>query len=154
MMIKLDTTKVFSLVGPVFSGLAVLILLGALIGVIFFTALDWQWVAFLSGILFASVMSLVVRASRVEWRAARRTGQLQRFRDRLNEEAQRAATLQKDLEEEHRRHESYRDRLTQELTAHERDSRAMKSVEGMLVLIADSLPSLIMYADRGLICRF
>jgi hypothetical protein len=39
--------------------LATLVLIVLLVFTIFFTALDWQWIAFLSGILFAALLSLV-----------------------------------------------------------------------------------------------
>jgi hypothetical protein len=62
---------------------------GVLLTTIYFTLLDWAWVTFLGGVLFAAVIALASRASRAEWAITSRTEQLVRLRDELI--AERAA---------------------------------------------------------------
>jgi hypothetical protein len=46
------------------------------IATIYFTLFDLQWLAFLGGILFASIASMASQASKAEWLIIRRTRQL------------------------------------------------------------------------------
>ena len=48
---------------------------------IYFTWLDIQWLAFLGGVLLAAVLALASQVSKAEGRAARRTKQLQKYRE-------------------------------------------------------------------------
>jgi protein-S-isoprenylcysteine O-methyltransferase Ste14 len=52
--------------------LVTLVLIVLLMFTMFFTDFDWQWVVFLAGILFASVLSLVSYSWKSGWRNARR----------------------------------------------------------------------------------
>ena len=52
--------------------LVTLVLIVLLLFTMFFTEFDWQWVTFLAGILFASVLALVSAAMKSGWRTARR----------------------------------------------------------------------------------
>lgn len=53
-----------------------LILIVLLVFTMFLTEFDWQWVAFLTGILFASVLSLVSASVKSGWRNARRAAEV------------------------------------------------------------------------------
>ncbi len=72
--------------GPFAVAIAVVLLIAALLGAIYFTGLSWEWIVFLSGILTAAVLSMVSRAAGIEWRLARRTAQLAKCRERLVQE--------------------------------------------------------------------
>ena len=57
---------------PYVSAAAVIATATVLVLTIFFTAFDLQWIAFLAGVLIASILALASRASRAEWQVARR----------------------------------------------------------------------------------
>ena len=65
---------------------------GVLLSTIYFTLLDWQWVAFLGGVLFAALLALASRALQAEWAISRRVAELTRVRDELSRET--AAKMQ------------------------------------------------------------
>ncbi len=67
--------------------IGVVVLLAMLLGTIYFTWLELRWVPFLVGILAASILALVSRASRAEWTIRRRTAQLSLAREKLAKEA-------------------------------------------------------------------
>ena len=57
----------FMTVSPYLGALGVVVLLAMLLGTIYYTWLELRWVPFLAGILVASILALVSRASRAEW---------------------------------------------------------------------------------------
>src|SRR5258708_24628940 len=67
--------------------IGVVVLLVMLLGTMYFTWLDLHWFPFLAGVLAASILALVSRASRAEWTILRRTAQLSLARDKLGKEA-------------------------------------------------------------------
>jgi PAS domain S-box-containing protein len=77
----------FRKVNPSLGASAVLALLAALLGAIYFTWLDLPWTTFLSGVLCASVLGMVASSSRAEWRLARRNLQLAELRKKINQES-------------------------------------------------------------------
>jgi PAS domain S-box-containing protein len=87
----------FRKVNPYLGALAVLLLLAALLGAIYFTWFDLQWTAFLAGVLFASVLAMVASASRAEWRIARRNLQLAALREKLAQENMLRLRAEKEL---------------------------------------------------------
>ena len=110
-----------------FLGVALTVLLGVmLIATIYFTLFDLEWIAFLSGVLFAAIAATATQASKSQWITARRTRQLQRTKDTL---AAQNARL-----------------------AHTAD--ALKAAEARLRLIANALPAMIVYVDREDYCRY
>lgn len=103
------------------------VLLGAgLIATIYFTLLDWQWVAFLSGILSAALLALASRASQVEWRIARRNVQILRSKESL----------------------------AQETIARKRAEEQSRASDEKLRFFSDALPTMLVYVDTGLRFRF
>lgn len=76
----------FMTVSPYLGAIGVIVLLAMLLGTIYFTWLELRWVPFLSGILVASILALVSRASRAEWTIRRRTAQLASTREKLAKE--------------------------------------------------------------------
>ena len=68
--------------------MAVMTIAGLLVFTIYFTELGVQWITFLTGILIASIISMVSRTARAEWIIARRTAQLKSIKDKLDKETQ------------------------------------------------------------------
>ncbi len=87
----------FQNVNGTFEALSVLAVLGALLGAIYFTLFDFRWTVFLAGVLFASVLAMVARASRTEWRSARRNLQLVTLRRTLAQESTLRLRAEKEL---------------------------------------------------------
>jgi len=92
------------------------------IATIYFTLFDLQWLAFLGGILFASIASMASQASKAEWLIIRRTRQLERMRESLAKAESRA-------------------RIADE---------GMRATLGRMRMIGDTLPAPIFYLDRDL----
>ena len=78
---------------------ATLVLIGLLVFTIFFTAFDWQWIAFLSGMLLAAVLSLVSASWKSSWRIARRTAEAARFKALYAAEREQQRHAQEALEQ-------------------------------------------------------
>ena len=102
--------------GVLAPSIATLVLVVLLVFTVFFTALEWQWIAFLSGILFAAVLSLASASWKSSTRLARRTADATRFKELYDVER-----------EQHRR---AREMLEREIALHQRLARnadALKS---------------------------
>lgn len=113
---------------PVQHLLTVLVTLGVgalLIVTIHFTLFDLQWLTFLGGILFAAILSLASQASKSEWLIARRTRQLERMKEQVEQEKTRGRVAEESL--------------------HALEARAL--------LVHDMLPLPILYIDRDLRIR-
>jgi len=80
------------------SVLATLVIGGLLVVTIQFTLFDPHWLTFLGGILFAAILSLASQASKSEWVVARRTRQLERVKEQLEQEKKRALTAEESLQ--------------------------------------------------------
>lgn len=119
----LNATRWFRLLFPAALGVLVA---GPLVFVIFFTALEWQWVAFLSGILFSAFLALASRASRAEWRSLRRSSQLAQAKEHLSQESARRRVLE----------------------------AALKEAEEKLALFDTGLPAMLAYVDAERCCRY
>jgi PAS domain S-box-containing protein len=65
-----DKVSLLRTVKPYIAAAAVILTGTALIAAIFFTLLDLQWIAFLAGIVFASILAMTTRAARAETTAA------------------------------------------------------------------------------------
>lgn len=102
-------------------------LLAALLtAVIVWTQFDVLWIAFLGGVLFAALAMLATQASKAHWLATRRTQQLERIRAQLRQEASRG-------------------RLAAD---------AARIAESRLRVLANALPTLILFVDRDERCRY
>ena len=101
--------------------LATLVIGVLLLVTIYFTLLDWQWIIFLSGVLFAALVALASRTSRAEWGNRRRALQLARLKERLAE----ITAAQKTTES------------------------AFRVADEKLQLILDSIPTMLLYLDAG-----
>ncbi|MGH8743911.1 MAG: PAS domain-containing protein, partial [Burkholderiales bacterium] len=145
--------KLYRQLRPYIASLVILVLVSLLIFVIFFTVLEWQWVAFLSGILVASVLAMATRTAQAEWRILRLMAQLNKIKERLAlENAERgrtAATLAMASKHHSKEHE----RLTQELGAHNRTKEELCSMQERLQLMSDALSIMAFYCDEKQLCR-
>lgn len=77
---------------------AAVVVTGAVLGAtIYFTLLDLQWVAFLAGILLASILSMTARAARAEQSAAASLGRLTFAEYQMAGQTQRHVELEQQL---------------------------------------------------------
>ena len=106
--------------------LATIVLGALLLCTIYFTLLDWQWIAFLGGVLFAALLALASRTSHAEWTIARRTAQLTQFKERL----------------------------AHETTARKCAEEAYRASDEKMRLFSDALPTLLVYVDASQRYRF
>lgn len=83
--------------------LAIIGVVVTLVATIFFTQGNLPWIAFLSGILAASVLAEAARASRSEWVLMRRTAQLAAMKDKFELEAGLRRVAEKKNSDDHLR---------------------------------------------------
>ena len=134
--------------------LVTLVLAVLLVFTMFFTQFNWQWVTFLAGILFASVLALVSASLKSGWRTARRAAEAVHFKQRLGAEIEQHRGTREQLERELALHQQDRTRLAKETEAHRlaaNDKRAAESLLGMLELHLDEIA---FYVDRDQRYRF
>lgn len=93
---------------------------------IYWTLFDPTWIAFLGGVLFAALLALASQASRAQWLIARRTKQLERMRNLLSQEAARSRSA----------------------------TEAMRIADHRMLLLANSMTTLILYVDREEHCLY
>lgn len=82
------TRKIFRVVRPFVSAIAVIAAASALVFTIYFTELNLQWATFLTGILVAAILAQVTRTSHTEWVVTRRTAQLSSAKAKFEHETQ------------------------------------------------------------------
>jgi EAL domain-containing protein (putative c-di-GMP-specific phosphodiesterase class I)/PAS domain-containing protein len=131
-----------------------LILIVALVVTMFFTEFDWQWVTFLTGILFASVLSLISATWKSSWRMARRTAEAAHFKQRLAAEIEQHHGAREQLERELALHQQDRTRLAKEIEARRRAAADQLAAETVLDVLRLHLQELAFYVDRDRRYRF
>ena len=131
-----------------------LILIVMLVVTMFFTEFDWQWVTFLTGILFASVLSLISATWKSSWRMARRTAEVAHYRQRLSAETEQHRGAREQLERELALHQQDRTRLVKEIEAHRLDAEGKLAADQLLVLLATNLQEIACFIDRDRRYRF
>jgi PAS domain S-box-containing protein len=112
-------------VGPLVTATAVLVCGTLLVATIHLTLFDLEWPAFLIGVLFASVVSLVCQAIKAQATIVRRTAQLHRTRQLLADQG----------------------------TRFERCTAALKFAEQRFRAFMDAMPMMVLYVDREERCR-
>jgi len=110
---------------PFLTVIAVLVLSIALVITMYYTLLELQWIAFLLGVLFAAVLSIVTQSVKVQWRLVRRDAQLRRKKELLAEEVART----------------------------ERGTQVLKMAELRHRTVLDGLPLMVFFVDREERCR-
>ena len=131
-----------------------LILIVLLVFTMFFTDFDWQWVTFLAGILFASVLSLVSATWKSGWRIARRTAEAAHYKQRLHAEIIQHRGTREQLERELALHQQDRTRLAKESEAHRLVVANSLVAENRLVMLKTHLEEIAVFVDRDRNCGF
>ena len=142
--------KFGSLMRVLLPSLSTLILIVMLVLTMFFTDFDWQWVTFLTGILFASVLSLISATWKSSWRMARRTAEAAHYKLRLGAEIEQHRGAREQLERELVLHQQDRTRLAKETEARRLGAADKLAAEGMLGLLGLHLQEIafIVGSDR------
>jgi EAL domain-containing protein (putative c-di-GMP-specific phosphodiesterase class I)/PAS domain-containing protein len=111
---------------PLLSALLPIALCVMLLGTIYLTLFDWEWIAFLSGIFAAAVIALSSKATSAEWLLARRAKQIGKLKENLS--------LQ---------------------TAQVRGAEArLADSDGRNRILYDSIDCLLAYVDTKQVCQF
>jgi len=131
-----------------------LLLIVLLLFTMFFTDFDWQWVTFLGGILFASVLSLVSSTWKSGWRMARRTAEAAHYKQRLSAEIQQHRGTREQLERELALHLQDRARLAKETEAHRLDAASKQAAESRLAMLKHYLEEIAVFVDHDQHCGF
>lgn len=131
-----------------------LILIVLLVFTMFFTDFDWQWVTFLAGILFASVLALVSATWKSGWRIARRTAEAAHYKQRLAAEIEQHRGTRKQLERELALHQQDRLRLAKETEAHLLAAASQQAAEKLLGTLEHHLEESVFLIDRDRRYRF
>lgn len=76
-------SALFKLVAPYIAAVAVIILTALLLAAIYFSEFSPSWIAFLSGVLAAAILSMVSHASKAEWIIARRDAKISLLHEKL-----------------------------------------------------------------------
>ena len=105
---------------------SVLVLGAMLLATIYFTLFDLQWIAFLTGILFAAVAAMATQTAKAQWLVVRRTRQLERTK-----------TL-----------------LTKESAQRERSDKGLETMEARFRSVGDALSAMLLFIDRDERCRY
>lgn len=134
--------------------LATLSLAALLVFTIFFTVLEWQWIAFLSGILCAAVLSLVSASWKAQWRVTRRTAQLAKIKERLAAETLTCRRTGERLDRELALHQQDRERLAKESEALRVAGERASGAEDTLRMLGRCLPTAACFVDSDMCCRF
>lgn len=134
--------------------LATLTLAVLLVFTMFFTDFDLQWVTFLVGILFASVLSLISATWKSSFRTARRTAEAAHYKQRLSAEIQQHRSTREQLERELALHQQDRMRLTKEAEAYHLVVAGKQAAESRLAMLKHHLEEIAVFVDRDRRCRF
>jgi EAL domain-containing protein (putative c-di-GMP-specific phosphodiesterase class I)/PAS domain-containing protein len=134
--------------------LATLVLVVLLLFTMFFTEFDPQWVAFLAGILLASVLALVSATLKSGWRTARREAEAVHFKQRLSVEIEQHRGTREQLERELALHQQDRTRLAREIEAHRLAAKNKLYAESLLGMLELHLDEIAFYVDRDQRYRF
>jgi EAL domain-containing protein (putative c-di-GMP-specific phosphodiesterase class I)/PAS domain-containing protein len=98
----------------------------ALVAAIFFAQAEVQWLAFFGGVVLAAFSVLATQAARTEWVIKRRTKQLERMRDRLDDQTARGDVA----------------------------TDALRAARARLTLLNDEMPVPVLYFDIEQRCRY
>jgi hypothetical protein len=131
-----------------------LTLIVLLIFTIVFTEFTWQWVMFLSGILFASVLSMISATWKSSWRMARRTAEAVHYKQRLQAEILQHRGTREQLERELTLHQLDRTRLAKETEAHRLIAASKLAAESRLAMLKLHLDEIAVFVDRERKCGF
>lgn len=131
-----------------------LVLIVLLIFTMFFTDFDWQWVTFLGGILFASVLALVSSTWKSSWRMARRTAEAQHYKQRLSAEILQHRATRDQLERALALQQQDRLRQAKEAEIQRLIVASKEAAESRLAMLKAHLEEIAVFVDRDRNCGF
>lgn len=140
--------------GVLWPSLATLVLVAILVFTVFFTALDWQWTAFLSGVLFAAVLSLASASWKSAARLARRTADAARFEELYDVEREQHRRARELLERETALHQQDSERLARSADALKSTADKARTAVSLTGLLERELQEIAFVVDRELRYRF
>jgi len=140
--------------GVLAPSLATLVLVALLVFTVFFTALEWQWIAFLSGILFASVLSLASASWKSATRLARRTADATRFKELYDVEREQHRRARELLEREIALHQQGSERLARNADALKSTADKARATASLVGILERELQEIAFVVDRELRYRF
>ncbi len=131
-----------------------LVLVILLLFTMFFTDFDWQWVTFLGGILFASVLSLVSASWKSNWRSARRAAEAIHYKQRLNAEIEQHRHTREQLERALALQQQDRTRLAKETDGRQVAVKSKLAAESLLGALSRYMEEIAVFVDHDQRCRF
>jgi EAL domain-containing protein (putative c-di-GMP-specific phosphodiesterase class I) len=140
--------------GVLAPSIATLVLVVVLVCTVFFTALDWQWIAFLSGILFAAVLSLASASWKSASRLARRTADAARFRELYDVEREQHRRARELLERETALRQQDGERLARNADALKATADKARAGVSLIGILGRELQEIAFVVDRELRYRF
>jgi EAL domain-containing protein (putative c-di-GMP-specific phosphodiesterase class I) len=140
--------------GVLAPSIATLVLVVLLVFTVIFTALEWQWIAFLSGILFAAVLSLASASWKSASRLARRTADAERFKELYDVEREQHRRARELLERETALHQQDSERLARNADALKASADKARATASLVGILERELQEVAFVVDRELRYRF
>ena len=140
--------------GVLAPSIATLVLVVLLVCTVFFTALEWQWIAFLSGILFAAVLSLASASWKSATRLARRTADATRFKELYDVEREQHRRARELLEREIALHQQDSERLGRHADTLKATADKARATASLVGILERELQEIAFVVDRELRYRF
>ena len=140
--------------GVLAPSIATLVLVVLLVFTVFFTALDWQWIAFLSGILFAAVLSLASASWKSASRLERRTADAARFKELYDVEREQHRRARELLERETTLHQQDSERIARNADALKAAADKARATASLVGMLERELQEIAFVVDRELHYRF
>ena len=140
--------------GVLAPSIATLVLVLLLVFTVFFTALEWQWIAFLSGILFAAVLSLASASWKSATRLARRTADATRFKELYDVEREQHRRAREMLEREIALHQQDGERLARNADALKSTADKARATASLVGILERELQEIAFVVDCELRYRF
>lgn len=149
-----NRVPLWRIVSALLPPLVTLLLTALLVFTIFFDLIEWQWIAFLSGILVAAILSLVSTSLKSQWAVGQRTQELGQIKERLAAETVMHQRTSEQLARELALHQQDRTRHAKEVEAHRTAVAEKLAAQGMLGMLALNLEDTAFVIDRERRCRF
>ena len=140
--------------GVLAPSIATLVLVVLLVFTVFFTALEWQWIAFLSGILVAAVLSLASASWKSATRLARRSADAARFKELYDVEREQHRRARELLERETALHQQDSERLARNADTLKSAADKARATTSLVGLLERELQEIAFVVDRELRYRF
>ena len=140
--------------GVLAPSIATLVLVVLLVFTVFFTALEWQWIAFLSGVLVAAVLSLASASWKSATRLARRSADAARYKELYDVEREQHRRARESLERETALHQQDSERLARNADTLKSAADKARATTSLVGLLERELQEVAFVVDRELRYRF